>query len=108
MAGRALQVLLEQYNLSVTICKNAKDGIDAAKKTNFSIIFIDLDLPDQHGLSVIEQMRDLKQYVKTPMFILSGYVSKETKEKCFSVGANEAFEKPLRATDVMKILEVYA
>jgi two-component system sensor histidine kinase UhpB len=88
------QLLLEENLKStnllidhITTADTIKDAIKILDQNSFSIIFLDLFLPDSSGLETVTQLVEL--YSKTPVIISSGLSDTEIAVKAISMGAQD-------------------
>lgn len=69
--SKILRSKLEQDGLCVTVVATGAEAVEAAGG-NHAVIFMDLDLPDVDGLSVLEQLRALSRSAGAPVRLLNG------------------------------------
>jgi CheY-like chemotaxis protein len=58
------------------------------------VIFLDLNMPRQNGVDVLEKLKDSAQLKSVPVVIYSTSFDSQVREKCSSLGAIEIMEKP--------------
>lgn len=76
-------------------CIHSSDNLLLALETcQPSIIFIDLHLPKQNGLSCLRFIRSLPAYKNVPVIFWSGSCDARNKTSAYSEGAQYYFEKP--------------
>jgi DNA-binding response OmpR family regulator len=54
-----LKKVLEEHNYNILIAYNAQDGFDIIKNNDISLLLLDMELPDIHGLDILNKLRDL-------------------------------------------------
>ena len=88
------QILLEENlkstNLSIsniTIVGTLGEAFDLLSQQSFSLIFLDLFLPDSTGLESFTQL--VKTYPKIPVIISSGLSDTQIALKAISLGAQD-------------------
>jgi signal transduction histidine kinase/DNA-binding response OmpR family regulator len=54
-----LKKILEKRSYKVFTANSAKDGIAVLKENSVSVLILDMELPDIHGLEVLEGLKDL-------------------------------------------------
>ena len=101
------KLFLEKIGLEVDLAEN---GMQALSKSDnhYSLIFMDMGLPDISGAEVITEIRKRelgKQH--TPIIMLTGYVQEEIKQQSLAAGADEVAIKPIKLEEFKKILERY-
>ncbi len=83
--------LLREEKYDVVGCRTAADTIAQAQKQQFDIAVIDLQLPDQQGISVIEQLRANNRTLQ--IIINTGFSSLDTAKEAINLGVAAYIEK---------------
>lgn len=79
---------------NVVIVASCREARLAMEKNQFSVFIIDLSLPDGDGLELLSTAREMPQYRKTPILILSSHQDVARKVSAFSMGADDYITKP--------------
>lgn len=82
-------------NYHVTVGSNSKEGLNALKEKSFSLVVLDINLPDGDGFVFCTQLRADPKHKHTPVFFLTGKNQTEDKVKAFAIGADDYIVKPL-------------
>ncbi|GAB3023489.1 response regulator [Niabella terrae] len=93
-----LQITLKSNDYVVSTAATAKKGIILASNHPPDLIILDLGLPDQHGLSVL---RELRQWFTNPIIVLSVYNAEDIIVKALDDGANDYLCKPWRTQELL-------
>lgn len=91
--------LLLTAGLSVQAVASGRAALDLVKAKpagTFSLILLDLSLPDLDGFSVSKALRELMNNQLTPIVGLTVNASLEDKSLCFEAGINSLLMKPLK------------
>ena len=85
-------ILCDDYD--VTICVTAEDGFRKAKAKDFSLIILDIILPDMDGFTLLKKFQEniLTRYV--PVILISGLADVQHEEKGLMLGAVDYITKP--------------
>lgn len=86
------QILQEQYE--VTTCLTAQDGMDAALKGEYSLILLDVIMPDMDGFAVLKALKEASQTKHTPVIMITGLTDVQNEEKGLVLGAVDYITKP--------------
>ncbi len=76
-------------------------------KNEYSMVLMDLTLPEMDGFEVARMIRDktFTGYDHTiPIVAFTGSALKEDREKCFKAGMNDILLKPYRLNDLENML----
>ena len=76
-----------------------EDAIDLAKLYAYDLILLDLHLPDMSGQEVLRQLRLAN--VETPVLMLTGDDSTESKIRSFGFGADDYVTKPFSSKELL-------
>lgn len=95
---RALNPGLSAGGYDVVTASNASGALQAIASQAFDVIILDLGLPDLDGKQVIEQARE---WVTTPILVLSARDSEQEKIAALDMGANDFVNKPFSIGELM-------
>lgn len=95
---KLLRITLQANDFSVTSALSAKEGIKLARQINPDLILLDLGLPDEHGHTVLKQLRE---WFTRPILILSVQSGEEDIVKALDNGANDYLVKPFRTGELL-------
>jgi len=88
-----LQEFLNERGLSTDIFTTITDAIFRIKFNNYSLILLDLNLPDYEGYEILKFLNSEKFNI--PVIVTSGYADTQTKIKTFRFGASDYLVKPI-------------
>lgn len=90
----------------VDVAENGKKALDLANKNKYSVILMDIGLPDIDGLEVSETIRKNKKCLNatTPIIVLTGNDLTDYKKRAKKIGIEEFYLKPLETDVALKIL----
>lgn len=98
-----LRILLESNGFVVTETETAATGIGHAIAEPPDAVVLDLGLPDQDGLTVIQRLREWSQ---VPIIVLSARGRESDKIAALDAGADDYLTKPFGAGELMARLRV--
>ena len=78
----------------VTICLSGEDGFRKAKGEAFSLIFLDIIMPDVDGFSLLRRFQETALTRHTPVILVSGLADVQHEEKGLTLGAVDYITKP--------------
>ena len=85
-------ILRDDYEVS--ICHTAKEGLLAAKDGDFSLILLDVIMPDMDGFAVLKALKEASQTKHTPVIMITGLTDVQNEEKGLVLGAVDYITKP--------------
>lgn len=77
----------------ITVAETAASGEVHLVKSEFSLILLDLVLPDRDGREILREIR-IEYKLPTPVFVLSAIERDVVRVECMSLGASKFFLKP--------------
>ncbi len=89
---------LLQRDFDVRTADRVDRGLDLAKAEQFSVVVLDIRMPQKNGIQGLEELRRIDQDVAVIM--LTGYGALASAQAAMSLGANEYHKKPFDV-DVM-------
>ncbi len=104
---RFADMLAKRLNLRGCVCEVCYRGQEALtllkqKQKNFSLILLDLHLPDIYGSEVLTRIKQMD--IRTPVIILTGHGTEKDRRECMLQGAYAFMHKPLGIEKLMSIL----
>jgi two-component system cell cycle response regulator CtrA len=94
-----IKLLLAGKGFNIAVADCGEDGIDLAKRYNYDIIILDLQLPDISGLQVLRTLRSAA--IATPVMVLSGNMVVDAKVKALGIGADDYLTKPFHKDELI-------
>ena len=82
------------------------DGLDKSKMTTYDLIITDVNMPNMDGLTLVNELRKLPQYSKTPILVLTTERSDEMKSKGKAAGATGWIVKPFVPDQLLKAVNI--
>lgn len=117
MQGPYILLVEDEENLLKTIRLNlelegyqvvpAKDGIEALKefrKRNYSLVILDVMLPELSGIDVCEAIR--KEDLKTPILFLTAKDAGEDRVQGLRAGADDYLTKPFNLEELLLRVQI--
>jgi two-component system, OmpR family, KDP operon response regulator KdpE len=100
---KLLKLTLEANDFDVISAENGRRGIQLTASINPELILLDLNLPDEDGLSVLKEIR---QWSSTQVIILSVRSSENEKIKLLDAGADDYITKPFHSGELLARIRV--
>lgn len=93
LLGDGIQKSLSHLGFTVDWMRDGKQGENALTSEEYAAVVLDLGLPQQDGLTLLQSVR--AQGVRTPILILTARDDKLDKLKGFNLGADDYVIKPI-------------
>jgi len=80
-------------SLTCKVCYDGRTAMDIVAEETFSVVILDLRLPDLYGTEVLTRIKQCRP--ETAVIILTGHGTEKDREQCMSRGAHSFMNKPL-------------
>jgi CheY-like chemotaxis protein len=94
------QVLLKFYanqsGFHIDIARNGREAVDLFRKKTYSIVFLDIHMPEVDGFEALNRMRQIEienVMPETPIIALTGSTFEEKGTTCLDAGFDDFLEK---------------
>ena len=101
--GKSVQKGLTEAGHSCAWVKDGPSGFEAASSQRHDVIILDLLLPDEPGLVVLEKLR--KEGIQTPVIALTALGSVEDRVTGLKKGADDYLVKPFSLPELLARIE---
>ncbi|MEI7481551.1 MAG: response regulator [Elusimicrobiota bacterium] len=87
---------LKNVEAQITVVNSAREAIDVLAKTIPSIIILDVQLPDMHGVEFMRTIKQTERLKKIPViFISAKYTEPADRSEAMLAGGGSFFSKPV-------------
>jgi two-component system, sensor histidine kinase and response regulator len=99
--------LLEKSGHSVVIVGNGKDAIAALHRESFDMVLMDVQMPEMDGFEATKAIRgdEAGQNKHIPIIAMTAHAMTGDKDRCLAAGMDGYVSKPIRAADLLKLIE---
>ncbi len=102
-----IKTYLERLEYQLTWVKSASQMWDALNKQDYSVILIDIVLPDTNGITLVKQLRGNPRYSQTCIIAQTAMAMKGDRDTCLAAGVNDYICKPIDLPLLATILSRY-
>lgn len=96
-----LKRIFTEEKYRVLTVSNGKKAMETVKKEEIDLALLDLNLPDMHGIKILEQMKQIQPDLL--VIVVTGYASVESAVEAIKLGAYDYIKKPFKA-DAIKLI----
>ncbi len=93
--------IMKKSGCQVSVAVNGQDAIKKAKKGNFDMIFMDIQMPDMDGVTATKKIKALGIKNLGPIIAMTAYSMKEDKERFIKSGLDDYISKPIKASELL-------
>lgn len=99
-----LEALLKKTGADLPWAINGTRALEFCKdNNNISLVLLDLNLPDIHGLDVLREIK--KKYKNLPVIIHTAYAMNGEKELCINAGCDGFITKPIDLENLIRLIK---
>jgi two-component system aerobic respiration control sensor histidine kinase ArcB len=96
------KALLEKLGQRVEVAMTGTAAIEMARKTQYDLILLDIQLPDMTGFDVARTLNDEELVLQTPIVALTANVIKK-REEYLQNGMDDIIAKPIKKSRVIEV-----
>src|SRR5947207_14919323 len=94
VAGELLARYFREGQHVVTVCRDGDQALDLVATDPFDLVLLDIALPGQDGLAVLEALRARHTPTELPVIMTTGYDHSDMVVRALELGANDYVTKP--------------
>ncbi len=99
------RILLEEQGCQVYLANNGAEALALLKaQSDFSLIFMDIGLPDSDGFDIVKKIRECEDLKNLPIVAMTAHILERDRERCFAVGMNDVVAKPILQEHLAEVL----
>ena len=96
---------LRRQSFEVECAGDGRRALEAASRSRFDVILMDLQMPGWDGFETVEQIRQLPGYDETPIIAVTANCSDDYRARSIRVGMQDFLAKPVRTRDLVQAVE---
>ncbi|WP_087021641.1 response regulator [Thaumasiovibrio subtropicus] len=90
-------------NAEVTFAQHGKEAMDILQSQQFTIMFLDLTMPEMDGYQTLQALRDAG--IDMPVIVVSADVQPEAQKRVMGLGAKGFIRKPIDKPQLVELLK---
>ncbi len=102
------QRMLRHLGYPVDIAANGLEALQAMERQSYSIILMDIQMPEMDGLEATKIIRQRLSAEEQPLIIaVTAHALDYSREMCLDAGMDDYMAKPVQIEDLAEMLEKY-
>jgi CheY-like chemotaxis protein len=94
--------LLEKHQHTVDVVGNGREAVDAAQRTAYDIVLMDLQMPDMGGIEACTLIRAAEGRGRhLPIVAMTAHAMQSDRDLCLAAGMDGFITKPIRVDQLM-------
>jgi PAS domain S-box-containing protein len=99
--------VLKKIGCDVVVAASGREAVDLFDRQPFDIILMDLQMPEMDGFEATRLIREKETLPRIPIIAQTAHVFEEDRDRCFAAGMDEHLEKPIKASELLRVLQKY-
>lgn len=102
--------VLERLGCRVTAVEDGAQALEALRKDEFDLVFMDIQMPVMNGIETVRAIRSGESGVKDPnipVIAMTAHALKGDREKFIQEGMNDYLSKPFKHKDLAELIDKY-
>ena len=87
--------ILEGFGLLVIIASDGHEAVEQVHKTDFDVVFMDVQMSDMDGLEATQVIRSEEKFAQLPIIAMTAHAMEGDRELCLNAGMNDYLSKPI-------------
>ncbi len=106
-----LENFLKFYDAKILHASDGKKAVQLFQKENFSMVFMDIQMPVMDGFEATTHIRDyekLETLQPTPIIAVTAHIKPTDQHLCLKAGMNDYLHKPIKMDDICNRMKIWA
>jgi PAS domain S-box-containing protein len=95
--------LLTMHGAEVQVVDNGRAAVEAAAKSEYNLVLMDIQMPVLDGCSATREIRELG--IKVPVIALTAHALREERAKTEAAGCDDHLTKPIESSALIETIE---
>jgi len=102
-----VHLMREHTDIPLSVVMTGQKGLELAALHKFNLILLDINLPDMDGFELLNRIRNLDGYHKTPIIAVSANAMPQDIKQAFDAGFSEYLTKPINLPRFLTVLKQF-
>ena len=107
MNQQLISHLMKSWGIDHVIVNNGREVIEQLQKSPYSIILMDIQMPEMDGYTATNIIRN-EMGMSIPIIAMTAHAMTGEKEKCLQMGMNDYVSKPIKETVLYNVIGQHA
>ena len=107
---------LTKLGHNVDVAGNGREGVDAVKKKNYDLVFMDMQMPEMDGIDATRTIRALAEkddpqcirFAEVLIIAMTANVMEENRIACKEAGMNDFMTKPIDLNELQAVIKKWS
>jgi len=103
----SLKEHLEEAGYATVQAKDGFEALDKLKSESIDLFTVDINMPGMNGYDLTKKIRELPDYIKKPVIMVSSKSDKIDKMRGLDAGADEYITKPYDKNNLLQLIKKF-
>ena len=104
---KLIRNIFELLGFKTDIASNGLEALEALKRKNYTLIFMDIQMPEMNGYEATEIIVARRKEERPIIIAMTANAMQGDREKCLEAGMNDYITKPMRVNDLVRIIKFW-
>jgi len=104
---KLIRNVFEILGYKADIAANGLEALEALKRKNYDLIFMDIQMPEMNGYEATKIIIQRWKEDRPIIIAMTANAMQGDKEKCLEAGMDDYISKPMRIDDLIKVIKIW-
>jgi len=104
---KLIRNVFEILGYKADIAANGLEALEALKRKNYDLIFMDIQMPEMNGFEATDIIMQHWKEDRPIIIAMTANAMQGDKEKCLEAGMDDYISKPMRIDDLIKVIKIW-
>lgn len=105
---KVAMLMFKKLGYATDIAKDGIEAVEMAKSNEYSMIFMDMQMPRMDGITATKEILKNKFCGNPTIVAMTANVLPEDKHQCLLAGMSDFLSKPIRVEDIMSVISKHS
>jgi signal transduction histidine kinase/ActR/RegA family two-component response regulator len=102
--------VLEKHGHNVTVAADGRMALAALDRATFDVVLMDVQMPEMDGFEATATIRghERETGIHLPIIAMTAHAMPGDRERCIAAGMDSYIAKPIKAAELIELLEKFA
>ena len=101
---RLIEVVLRSRSYILLTANDGEEALDVAVREHPDLVIMDIQLPKISGYDVTKKLRQMPEFINTPIIAITAYAMEGDKEKFMEAGCDAYLSKPIDTRELPELI----
>ena len=101
---RLIEMVLRSRSYILLTANDGKEALDVAVREHPDLVIMDIQLPKMSGYAVTKKLRQMPEFISTPIIAITAYAMEGDKEKFMEIGCDAYLSKPIDTRELPELI----